>query len=176
MSREQITGLLNSLVRRAAENKKTAEFFERPHPNGEGGKKLKMRCSFELLPHQSLLLKDLLRKGLLQEVQLISHEARNLDQNFVETAHSVTIGVSKEGASLTFAALKNAFNATRIDADKLVLKFTDPDTGNVTAKTIAANDLEQAMTKRDILKFDADLQPCYTHISEDIIRQMMQHL
>lgn len=176
MSRDQIEGLLNTMVRRAAQDAGNANFFERPHPNAEAGKKLKMQCAFQLLPYQSLLLRDVLARGLLQEVQLISHEYRNLDQNFVEKAHSVTIGIAQEGTPLSLAALRNAFAATRIHADKLLLKFNDPDSGKSTSKTMAFNELEQAMTMRDILKFDEDLQPCYTRISADIVGKMRGHL
>lgn len=176
MSRDQIEGLLNAMVRRAAHEPRNAIFFERPHPNEAAGSKLKMQCTFQLLPYQSLLLRDVLARGLLQEVQLISHEYLNLDQNFVQKAHSVTIGIAQEGKPLSLAALRNAFAATRIDADKLLLKFNDPDSGKSTSKTMAFNELEQAMTKRDILKFDEDLQPCYAKVSNEIVEKMREHL
>lgn len=176
MSREQIELLLNALTRRAAQDPANAEFFQRPHPDGTAGKHLKLLCTFQVLPYQSLLLTDVLARGLLQEVQLISHESQNLDQNFVQKAHSVTIGIAQEGVPLSLSALRNAFAATRVNPDKLLLKFNDPDSGKPTSKTIAFNALEQAMTMRDVLTFDEDLMPCYSKISREIVRKMQGHL
>jgi hypothetical protein len=176
MSRDQIEKLLNVMIRRAAQAPENEEFFTRPHPDAEAGKKVKMICTIELLAHQSLMIKDVLSRGLLQEVQLIAHESSKLDQHFLQKAHSITIGIAAEGTPLSIAALRNAFQATKINADKLVLKFNDPSSGKSTAKTIAFNELEEAMTKREVLEFTEDLLPCYTSICKTIEDKLREQL
>ncbi len=172
MSRDQVTNLLNTLLRRAADDPSNALFFERPHPNGEHARKAKLRCSFELLPHQSMMLTEVLSRGLLNEVQLVAHEFQGIDQHFVQKAHSVTIGVAQEGTPLAWAAFRNAMKATRVNADQLVLKFKDPESGKPTSKTIAYGDLERAMTRRDVITFDTDLMPRYTKVSSEIVLKL----
>lgn len=172
MSRDQVTNLLNALLKRAADDPSNAQFFERSHPSGEHGRKAKLRCSFELLAHQSMMLTEVLSRGLLNEVQLVAHEFVDIDQHFVQKARSVTIGVAHEGASLALSAVRNAIKATRIKADQLVLKFKDPESGKPTSKTIAYGDLERAMTRRDIITFDTDLMPRYTKVSNEIVLKL----
>jgi hypothetical protein len=109
-------------------------------------------------------------------VQLIAHESSKLDQHFLQKAHSITIGIAAEGTPLSIAALRNAFQATKINADKLVLKFNDPSSGKSTAKTIAFNELEEAMTKREVLEFTEDLLPCYTSICKTIEDKLREQL
>jgi hypothetical protein len=174
MSRDQITQLLNTMLKRVAENPNNAEYFKRPHPNGEYGREATLKCSFELLPHPSLLLTDVLARGLLNEVEMVAHQVEGIDQYFVQKTQSITIGLVNQGASLRVAQLRNALSLAKIKPDQLVLRFKDPDSGKPVAKTIALNDLEHAMTKRDVIQFDADLSPRYDQISIDILRKLQE--
>lgn len=176
ISRDQLQRILNQVLLEVRKDDAHAEYFKRAHPSGETGKFLKLICHFELLAHQSRLFTDILNLGYLNEVELIENENTKLDQHFIQKAHTVRLMVSQEGTSLTLNMLKRAIGASGVKPNQLLVRFKDPDLGGMATKTIEANDLESALTKRDAIKFDSDISPCYTALNMEIITKLRQLL
>lgn len=174
LSRDQLARILNQLLTTVRRDPTHDDFFKRAHPSGEADKHVILQCHFELLAHQSRLFSEILNLGYLNEVELIQNEHRSLDQHFIQKAHTVRLMVAQEGQSLTMAMLRHAIATSSVNPDHLLIKFRDPDLGGTATKTLAMNELEKALTKRDVITFDTDISPCYTSINQRIIAKMRE--
>lgn len=174
LSRDQLARILNQLLTTVRKDPAHEELFKRAHPSGEAGKHVQLQCHFELLAHQSRLFSDILHQGHLNEVELIQNDHRSLDQHFIQKAHTVRLLVAQEGQSLTMAMFRRAIQTSKVEPDHLLIKFHDPDIGGMATKTLAMNELEKALTKRDVITFDTDISPCYTSINPRIIGRMRE--
>lgn len=172
VSRDQLQRIFNQLLSAVRADDAHAEYFNRAHPSAEAGKVVKLKCHFELLAHQSRLFTDILNLGCLNEVELIQNEHMKLDRHFTQKAHTVRLMVAEEGSPLTLAMLKRAIGVSGVTPNQLLIKFRDPDLGGLATKTLEANDLEGALTKRDVIKFDTDISPCYTSLNMGIIQKL----
>lgn len=176
LSRVEVQRLLNNRLRVVSRDPQHQHLFQVQDPSGVRRKTVRVHMSIELLPHQSVLLNEVLRRGRLNEVDLIEHVADGLDRHFQTKIRRVTIGVVPGERHPILADLMRAVRRSGINPDSLLLRFRDLDTDKPTQRTLAINELENAMTKKELISFNTDISSRYARLQPEIIDKLIELL
>lgn len=180
---ERICAALARQLKAASAQPQYAHHFERNHPDGVAGHKLKLLTSFDHRGHQSQYLQQILQSGRLEGVELISeqHEGIDDEKGYVVTSRMVKLDVVDAEAARSMTRLKNLFKRKALmpagpPPNKAKVYFRESESGQKKSQMFETNDLEQAFSKREIITFDTDISTKYTQVSMTVIDKMRQLL
>lgn len=144
VSPDRIASTLSRLLRSASELAANRAHFERSHPSGAEGQKLKLLTTFETSGHQSKSLEQILRTGFIESVELITEAADGIDDadGFQISSKTIRVDVvdSNAGRSMNrFVGLLRAFR--REHPNKARVHFKESANGPKKSQLLETNDL-----------------------------------
>jgi hypothetical protein len=161
---------LGRLFRQAKAMGKYEKLFRREHPSGEHGKTINMTSHFALEAHPSANIKDILRKGQLEGLELIA------------------LSDSKFDAEKTFSIAHKALKLELVEPGKpmLLKTFTDAiksaaqslggDEPDLARLTYRPDGEKQIFVKKERIKFSSPILPMYEKIQPVVVDKLRQLL
>lgn len=173
----EVGNYLSLLFRQAKKSAKYKHHFSRPHASGEAGKSISVTHHFELNSHPSVSLQEILKRGELQGLEVISiaHSALDAEKKFTIAQKSVKLNLVNPGEPMLVSIFKKAIgSAGRELGDKPThAKLTyRPDGQQAQTTTLPVNDLEQVFVKKERIKFAHPILPMYETVSKAVIDKL----
>jgi hypothetical protein len=173
-----VAAFLGKLLKLSSDDPACSDLFQVHCPSGEANKKVKLGLSFEHSGHMSTTLQDVLVKGTIEGVELITdcHAGFDGAEGFEAIAHILKVDVTNETAAksqgLLYKLLKSVNPITNELPSRAKVFFKEGAGADKRSQVFTAEDLDKAFTKREEIRFDTDIMPIYSAVSMGIIDKM----
>lgn len=174
--------LFRGLSRQASQQRGNRSLFYFDHPSGEkdsNGKAIQYKVQYGYAVHgyQGQTLRDALRSGKFESMELVAHETSPFDAGgtFQVQERSIKISASLPKvvtAATVVNAVRGFVRAPGGDAfDSLRIRYKTA-AGKDTGTTLPIHDLDAAFTLKENIEFDTDVQEHQDSLDEVILQKM----
>jgi hypothetical protein len=173
---DKICKLLTSLFRMGKYEASNEEHFFREHPSGAAGKFVSLNSNFAVGGHQNATLADLLDRGVLQGLELISEVANAFDTSAALAVTEVQYRLEPVGTGrLGVAAIQRAITALRrkgVDPTQARVRYRAPGKAADESKLLPVDALESMFVRKEVIRFRDPIADRYEKVEPRVMAEL----